>query len=86
MVLMPRFTIGSIATGVALFVIVLAVWATYSQRQAAAVVRANTTSADGRHAVVNVDPARGTVVLDGPNDLELTDSDDWDGCLTAGTW
>lgn len=83
---MPRFTIGSLATGVTLFVIVVYAWTMFSQRQTAALVAANTTSPDGRHAVGNVDPARGTVVLDGPSDLAFDDAADWGGGLLANTW
>lgn len=83
---MPRFTIGSIATGVALFVLVLAVWTAYTERQRLAVRTANTTTADGRLVVANVDPVRGTVVLDGPSDLALEDADDWGGGLAAASW
>lgn len=83
---MPRFTIGSIATGVALFVLVLAVWTAWSERQRQLTRTAATTSPDGRVMAGAVDPATGTVVLDGPNDLSLEDDGDWSGGLAAGGW
>ena len=81
-----RFTVGSLATGVALFVILLAVWQVFGERQRQAVRTANTTTADGRLVVGNVDPTSGTVVLDGPNDLSLQDADEWSGGMDAATW
>lgn len=81
-----RFTIGSLATGVTLFVLLVAVWSAFSDRLRQTAVQVRTTSPDGRHMVAAVDPARGTVVIDGPNDLDLTDSDGWDGGLDAASW
>jgi hypothetical protein len=83
---MPRFTIGSLATGVTLFVLVVALWETFGRRQAQAQRVAHTVSPDGRHVAGAVDPATGRVVLDGPNDLELSDTFPWDGGLSASTW
>lgn len=83
---MPRFTIGSMLAGVTLFILAVFAWNAWQARTMAVSRQVATTSPDGRHVAGAVDPARGTVVLDGPNDLELEDDGDWSGGLAAGSW
>lgn len=72
---MPRFTIGSIATGTALFLFVLFAYRILvGERVVAQTARA---TAPGTPAAMAVDPARGVIAMDGPNDYGLSDDGDW---------
>jgi hypothetical protein len=78
---MPRFTVGSLAAGVALATI--AIWLIESR---ATFVKPMVTAPTPRPSAT--DPATGAVVV-GPgaaNDYPLQDAYDWSGGQDAATW
>jgi hypothetical protein len=86
---MPRFTIGSLATGIALALI--AVWILHTLGTDVLIrsaVSSGRLAPPGGPEPLAIDPARGTVAIgmEKANDYALDDSFDSSGGLDAATW
>lgn len=88
---MPRFTIGSLGTGIILALVAVAILHTWGAGLAVSrVLPAGRSARPGPQAPqpLAVDPVRGTVAVgeEKANDYELQDDGDWTGGLDAATW